>query len=71
MKRFIHNYSAQTHHLRELLYEDKDYIWTEQKHMSKLLTIVKVVFPILATIKRHLFTQTLVLIEFQRSFYRN
>ena len=29
MKRFIHNYSTQTHHLRELLQEDKDYTWTE------------------------------------------
>ena len=29
MKRFIHDYSTQTHHLRKLLREDKDYIWTE------------------------------------------
>ena len=29
MKRFIHDYSTQTHHLRELLQVDKDYIWTE------------------------------------------
>ena len=41
-----------------------------QKRMSKLLIIlnnllvVKVVFPILPTIKKHLFTQTLVLTEF-------
>ena len=41
-----------------------------QKRMSKLLIIlnnllvVKVVFPILATIKKHLFTQTLDLTEF-------
>ena len=40
MKRFIHNYSVQTPHLRELLHDDKNYIWTEQKHMSKLLTIL-------------------------------
>ena len=26
MKRFIHDYSTLTHHLRQ---EDKDYIWTE------------------------------------------
>ena len=29
MKQFIRDYSTQTHHLRELLQEDKDYIWTE------------------------------------------
>ena len=29
MKRFIPDYSTQTHHLRELLQEDKDYIWIE------------------------------------------
>ena len=29
MKRFIHNHSTQTYHLRELLQEDKDYIWAE------------------------------------------
>ena len=29
MKRFIHDYSTQTHHLQELLQDDKDYIWTE------------------------------------------
>ena len=29
MKRFIHDYSTQTHNLPELLLEDKDYIWTE------------------------------------------
>ena len=29
MKRFIHEYSTQAHHLRELLQEDKDYIWIE------------------------------------------
>ena len=27
MKVFIHDYSTQKHHLRELLQEDKDYIW--------------------------------------------
>ena len=31
MKRFIHDYSRQTHHLRKLLREDKDYIWTETR----------------------------------------
>ena len=45
-----------------------------QKHMIKLLRIlsnllvVKVVFSILTTIKGHLFTQTLVITEFWRSF---
>ena len=29
MKRFIHDYSTQTHNLPELLLEDKDYIWRE------------------------------------------
>ena len=29
MKQFIRDYSTQTHHLRELLQEGKDYIWTE------------------------------------------
>ena len=29
MKRFIHDYSTQTHHLQKLLREDKDNIWTE------------------------------------------
>ena len=29
MKRFIHDYSTQTHHLQELLQDDKDYTWTE------------------------------------------
>ena len=29
IKRFIHDYSTQTHDLRELQQEDKDYIWTE------------------------------------------
>ena len=43
--------------------------------MSKLLTmlnnlsVVKNVFPILTLIKRHLFTQTLVLTELWRSFF--
>ena len=50
---------------------------TYQKHLSKLLTIlnnllvVKVVFPILTTRKRHLFAQTLVLTEFRRSLCKN
>ena len=75
MKRFIHDCSAQTHHLRELLQEDKDYIQTETHEQALTilnnLLIVKIVFPIFATIKKHLFTQTLVLTAFQRSFYRN
>ena len=29
MNRFIHDYSTQTHHLRELLQENKDYRWRE------------------------------------------
>ena len=29
MKRFIHDYSTQTHHLLEILQEDKDYIGAE------------------------------------------
>ena len=29
MKRFMHDYSSKTHHLQELLQDDKDYIWTE------------------------------------------
>ena len=29
IKRLIHNYSTQSHRLRESLQEDKDYIWTE------------------------------------------
>ena len=29
MKRFTHDYSIQTYHLRELLQDDKDYIWSE------------------------------------------
>ena len=42
--------------------------------MSRLLTIlnnllvVKVVFPVLATIKRHLFAETVVLTEFRGAF---
>ena len=34
MKRFIHDYSTQTHHLRELLQEDKDCIWTETQEQD-------------------------------------
>ena len=29
MKRFIDDYSTKTHHLQELLQDDKDYKWTE------------------------------------------
>ena len=29
MRRFMYNYSTQTYHLRKLLKEKKDYIWTE------------------------------------------
>ena len=44
-----------------------------RRQMSKLLTSLNnlfVLFPILATIRRHLFTQMLVLTEFRRSFCR-
>ena len=34
MKQFIRDYSTQTHHLRELLQEDKDYIWTETREQA-------------------------------------
>ena len=57
MKRFIHVYSTQTYHLRELLKGTK--VTYGQKHIGVLL-VVKVVFPILKTIKIHFFTQTLV-----------
>ena len=34
MKRFLYDYSTQTHHLLELLQEDRYYIWTETHHQA-------------------------------------
>ena len=76
MKRFIHNYIVHKHIIYEY-YCRRIKITYGQKHMSWFLTIlnnhlvVKVALPILKTMERHLFTQTLVLTEFRRSFSRN
>ena len=76
MKRFIHDYIVHKH----IIYENycrRIKITYGQKHMSWFLTIlnnhlvVKVLLPILTTMERHLFTQTLVLTEFRWSFCRN
>ena len=70
MKRFIHDYIVHKH----IIYENycrRINITYGQKHMSWFLTIlnnhlvVKVLLPILTTMERHLFTQTLVLTEFR------
>ena len=65
MKRFIHVYSTQTYHLRELLKGTK--VTYGQKHIGVLL-VVKVVFPILKTIKIHFFYTNASLWNFVDSF---
>ena len=73
---YIQLYTIIVH--KHIVYENycrKIKITYGQKHMNRLLAIlnnilvVKVVFPILTTIKRHIFTQTLVLTKIRKSFY--